>query len=102
MKIERQIAKDSNTLNAFNPLTAEWTLRALIDFTLSNVRRFYSSMGNPLDGKGLKRNGLDWRAPLKKIIQRPYETHLPCVEKQVAPVDLFVFLCVVLVLIGLK
>ena len=36
-----------------NPLTAEWALRALIDFTLSNARRFYSSMGNPLDGKGL-------------------------------------------------
>ena len=29
-------------------------LRALIDFTLSNARRFYSSMGNPLDGKGIK------------------------------------------------
>ena len=25
-----------------NPLTAEWALRALIDFTLSNVKRFYS------------------------------------------------------------
>ena len=37
----------------FNPLTAEEALRALIDFTLSNARRFYSSMGNPLDGKGL-------------------------------------------------
>ena len=36
-----------------NPLTAEWALRALIDFTLSNARWFYSSMGNPLDGKGL-------------------------------------------------
>ena len=36
-----------------NPLTAEWALRALRDFTLSNARRFYSSMGNPLDGKGL-------------------------------------------------
>ena len=36
-----------------NPLTAEWALRALIDFTLSNARRFYSSMGNPLDRKGL-------------------------------------------------
>ena len=30
-------------------------LRALIDFTLSNARRFYSSMGNLLDRKGLKR-----------------------------------------------
>ena len=37
-----------------DPLTAERALRALIDFTLSNARRFYSSMGNPLAGKGLK------------------------------------------------
>ena len=37
----------------FIPLTAEYALRALIDFTLSNARRFYPSMGNPLDGKGL-------------------------------------------------
>ena len=36
-----------------NPLTAEGALTALIDFTLSNARRFYSSKGNPLDGKGL-------------------------------------------------
>ena len=36
-----------------NPFPAEWVLRALIDFTLSNARRFYSSMGNPLYGKGL-------------------------------------------------
>ena len=39
---------------AINPLTADRSLRTLIDFTLSNARRFYSSMGNPLDGKGLK------------------------------------------------
>ena len=38
-----------------NPLPAEWVLRALIDFTLSNARRFYSSMGNPLEGKGVKK-----------------------------------------------
>ena len=25
-----------------------------LDFTLSNARRFYSSMGNPLDGKGIR------------------------------------------------
>ena len=25
----------------------------IIDFTMSNARRFYSSMGKPLDGKGL-------------------------------------------------
>ena len=30
---------------------------ALIDFTLSNARRFYSSMGNPLGVKGLKKRG---------------------------------------------
>ena len=36
-----------------NPLTAERALRAPKDFTLSNARRFYSSMGNPLDGWGL-------------------------------------------------
>ena len=36
-----------------NPLTVEWALRAPVDFTLSNARRFYASMGNPLDGKGL-------------------------------------------------
>ena len=36
-----------------NPFPSEWVLRALIDFTLSNARRFYSSMGNLLDGKGL-------------------------------------------------
>ena len=44
---------DSST-SIINPLTAEWALRALIDFTLSNARRFYSSNGNPLDGKGLR------------------------------------------------
>ena len=35
-----------------NPFPLERVLRALIDFTLSNARRFYSSMGNLLDGKG--------------------------------------------------
>ena len=44
-----------------NPLTAEWAPRALIDFTLSNTRRFYSSMGNPLDGKGLMIMYWPWR-----------------------------------------
>ena len=31
-----------------NPLPAEWVLRALIDFTLSNASRFYSVNGEPL------------------------------------------------------
>ena len=36
-----------------NPFPFERVLGALIDFTLSNARRFYSSMGNLSDGKGL-------------------------------------------------
>ena len=31
------------------------TLMTLIDFTLSNARRFYSSMGNPSDTEGLRK-----------------------------------------------
>ena len=46
----------SNHLIRVNPLTAEWVLRALIDFTLSNAKRFYSSMGNPSAGRGLNNN----------------------------------------------
>ena len=42
-----------HSFHVINPLPAEWALRALIDFTLSNARRFYSSKGNPLDEKGL-------------------------------------------------
>ena len=52
-EIHRPMLKISTGKDAFNPLTAEWAPRALIDFTLSNARRFYSSMGKPLDGKGL-------------------------------------------------
>ena len=33
---------------------------ALIDFTLSNARRFYSSMGNPLGVKGLIGTVFEW------------------------------------------
>ena len=40
-------------LSSFNPFPFARVLRALLDFTLSNARRFYSSMGNLLDGKGL-------------------------------------------------
>jgi len=36
-----------------NALTAVGALVTLIDFTLSNARRFYSSVGNPLAVKGL-------------------------------------------------
>ena len=37
-----------------NALTDVGVRRALIDFTLSNARRFYSSMGNPSARKGLE------------------------------------------------
>jgi len=55
-------------LSSFNPLTVEWVLRAFMDFTLANARRFYSPMGNPLDGKGLsnlvKTTWLKWSSQL--------------------------------------
>ena len=38
-------------LSAFNPFTPK---SDLIDLTLSNARRFYSSKGDPLGVKGLK------------------------------------------------
>ena len=36
------------------PFSSHECQMALIDFTLSNARRFYSSMGNPLGWKGLR------------------------------------------------
>ena len=47
---------DLKTFNSvpINALTAIGALRALIDFAVSNARRFYSSMRNPLAVKGLK------------------------------------------------
>ena len=36
-----------------NPSVSVSALMILIDFTLSNARRFYSSMGNPSDTEGL-------------------------------------------------
>ena len=50
--LERPVNNVKNYV-PINPLTAEWALRALVDFTQSNARRLYSSMGNLLDGKGL-------------------------------------------------
>ena len=40
--------------NSFNALPAVGALMTLIDFTLSNARRFYSSMENPLAVKELR------------------------------------------------
>ena len=41
---------------------------ALIDFTLSNARRFYSSMGNPSGLKGLTLNILQVRYTINRKI----------------------------------
>ena len=76
--IESKVSEDSGTqvsekqeapiriVLPFNPLTAERALRALIDFTLSNAGRFYSSMEKPLDGKGL-----NIRNRLMHSVERP-------------------------------
>ena len=42
------------TMHLINPFRSVGALMALIDFNMSNVRRFYLSMGNPLAVKGLK------------------------------------------------
>ena len=44
---------------------------ALTDFTLSNARRFYSSMGNPLGLKGLTTRKAKNYVPVKKWQQLP-------------------------------
>ena len=44
----RQNIRATTLFNPFKPKSA------LIDFTLSNARRFYSSNGDPLGVKGLK------------------------------------------------
>ena len=49
----RETVNNVKNYVSINPFPFEWVLRALIDFILSNARRFYSSMGNLLDCKGL-------------------------------------------------
>ena len=51
-KSKRGIISFSFTVTGY-ALTAVGALRALIDFTLSNARQFYPSMGSPLAVKGL-------------------------------------------------
>ena len=57
IKMHLNCRNDSSLLQmkctAVNALTAVGALRALIDFTLSNARRFYSSMEITLAVKGL-------------------------------------------------
>ena len=67
---------------AINPLTADWALRTLIDFTLSNARRFYSSGGNPfLDGKGLTFAGVPGEKPWVTCDKLPDSpSKFPCIH----------------------
>ena len=46
-----------------NPFRSVGALMTLIDFTLSNARQLYSSMGNPLAVKGL----IQWEGQIKHI-----------------------------------
>ena len=56
----------------FNPFTA---MGDLIDFTLSNARRFYSSKGQNLAAKGLKTNNISWFQNL--ILEHFFKTSFP-------------------------
>ena len=47
-----QPLRDLRGISGLNALTNVGALRIVIDFTLSNARRFYSSVGNPLAVKG--------------------------------------------------
>ena len=52
---------------------------ALIDFTLSNARRFYSSMGNPLGWKGNSKAYFCHTVELNLVISPPYtKFHFLC------------------------
>ena len=56
-----------NPNTQLNPLIRSiGALMTLIDSTLSNARRFYSSMGNPLDIKGLKGEAVE--EPLSRAV----------------------------------
>ena len=54
ISVKKEANKQNKSfLKLFKLLTAVGVLRALIDFTLSNARRFYSSMRNSMPVKGL-------------------------------------------------
>ena len=49
---------------------------ALIDFTLSNARRFYSSMENPLGVKGLTTSSPKTYVPINPLTPDSAKWHL--------------------------
>ena len=56
-----------NTIGVLNPFTPVGAHRAILDFTLSNARRFHSLMGNPLGVNGLRMIAR-WRVDGRKAI----------------------------------
>ena len=58
--------KRNKIIAMLNPLTAVDALIILIDFTLSNSRRFYSTNGEPLCSERV--NNVKNYVPIKKIL----------------------------------
>ena len=79
-------------LVTLNALTAVGALMTLIDFTLSNARRFYSSMGNPLAVKGL-RNVHKFIFGQKKKMIPWWVCHLLQSHSTASNLSFFVFVC---------
>ena len=82
------VIQDGRQLTSvFIALTAVGALMTLIDFTLSNAREFYSSMGNPLAVKGLnflkagnsEKNGPARIKPFRCVLEHAY---IKCIHFQ--------------------
>ena len=68
-------------INPLIPNSAKWHLEILLcltpgDFTLSNARRFYSSMENPLGVKGLTTSSPKTYVPINPLIPNSAKWHL--------------------------
>ena len=73
-------------------LTLSCLIGTFVDFTLSNARRFYSSMGNPLGRKGLTTT-LSKNVPIFKSNHKELSAELKVVSKPVwwLPTDCYCF-----------
>ena len=67
----------NNVKNPINALTAVGALMTLIAYALSNARRFYSSMGNPLAVKGLSSYPADKSPSSREGLPQHTVTRLP-------------------------
>ena len=61
----------------FNPSVSVSAFMTLIDFTLSNARRFYSSMGKPSDTEGLIGSRLGC---VRRVMPSPGDSWLKIVQ----------------------